>query len=147
MNLEQLRQYIIDNKITIKDLEEIPEGWSKVINYFNGEPDTYELHNINGDILYYPSTLMHGVNISSPLPEDYIDDLPQHLSNKYQIEYIEPLRKSGKLSANNAYFMNLDAYEENKNCTVRSGFKYQFKFLLKEDADKFIELFHGHYVV
>lgn len=146
MNLEELRQYIIDNKITIKDLQEIPEGWNKVITYFNGEPDTYRLEHINGDKLHYPSTLTYIVNISSPLPENYMENLPNHLSNKIQVEYIEPLRKDGKLSANRAYFMNLDAYESDEYCSVRPGFKYEFKFLLKEDADKFIELFHGHYV-
>ena len=34
MNKQELTQYLIDNKLTIKEIDNLPEGWTKVINYF-----------------------------------------------------------------------------------------------------------------
>lgn len=146
MNKQELTQYLIDNKLTIKEIDNLPEGWTKVINYFNQQPDSYELIHENGDKIGYASTLLYLVNIPSPLPDNYMSPMPDYMRNEVQIKYIEPLRLDGKLAANKVYFSNLDAFEFNAPCIVRSGYKYQFRFLLKEDADKFIEIFKGEYV-
>ena len=84
------------------------------------------------------------VNIVSPLPEGYMDNI---LGTKYdnvrQVAYIEPLRNIGKIKVNGAYMANLESLEMGEPCTVRLGFKYMFWFTDLLEAEMFCAEFDG----
>lgn len=81
------------------------------------------------------------VNIGRPYPDTCKGnkgDFPFMGQNKRLCEYIEPLRKEGRVEVSEAYLYNLSNLENGKECGYGPGYKYNFWFTNREDAEQFV---------
>lgn len=67
--------------------------------------------------------------------------------NAKQIAFIEPLREQGRALVTNAYWSNLNQFNDGRESSLSPGFRYEFVFLHKEDATAFKLTFGGEEVI